>query len=79
MYPFPLAAEILTEPLQIDHGDLIVPRTAGLGVRVDESVIERYPWIPGPWSLLPYGFAGGDARGYQRPQHQVGYCLSPLQ
>ena len=52
MYPFPLAAEILTEPLQIDHGDLIVPRKAGLGVRVDESVVERYPWIPGPWSYF---------------------------
>lgn len=50
MYPFPLAAEILKEPLTIDHGDLIVPRTPGLGVEVDESVIEKYPWIPGPWS-----------------------------
>ena len=50
MYPFPLAAELLEEPLQIDNGDLIVPRTPGLGVAVNESVIERYPWIPGPWS-----------------------------
>lgn len=50
MYPFPLAAEILREPLQIDHGDLLVPPSPGLGVEVDESVIERYPWIPGPWS-----------------------------
>jgi L-alanine-DL-glutamate epimerase-like enolase superfamily enzyme len=52
MYPFPLSAEILTEPLQIERGDLIVPRTPGLGVTVDERVIERYPWIPGPWSLF---------------------------
>ena len=50
MYPFPLAAEVLKEPLQIDMGDLIVPRGPGLGIEVDESVIERYPWIPGPWS-----------------------------
>jgi L-alanine-DL-glutamate epimerase-like enolase superfamily enzyme len=50
MYPFPLAAEMLGEPLQIDHGDLIVSREPGLGVHVDESVIDRYPWIPGPWS-----------------------------
>lgn len=50
MYPFPLAAEILEDPLEIEHGDLIVPRGPGLGVAVDESVIERYPWIPGPWS-----------------------------
>jgi L-alanine-DL-glutamate epimerase-like enolase superfamily enzyme len=52
MYPFPLAAEILKEPLAIDHGDLIVPKTPGLGVEVDERVIERYPWIPGPWSYF---------------------------
>ncbi|MCL5743405.1 MAG: mandelate racemase/muconate lactonizing enzyme family protein [Acidobacteria bacterium] len=52
MYPFPLAAEILKEPLQIDHGDLVVPRAPGLGVEVNESVIDRYPWIPGPWSYF---------------------------
>ena len=52
MYPFPLAAEILTEPLEIERGDLKVPHRPGLGVTVDERVIERYPWIPGPWSLF---------------------------
>jgi L-alanine-DL-glutamate epimerase-like enolase superfamily enzyme len=52
MYPFPLAAELLTEPLQLDRGDLIVPRAPGLGLNVDESVFEKYPWIPGPWSLF---------------------------
>jgi L-alanine-DL-glutamate epimerase-like enolase superfamily enzyme len=52
MYPFPLAAEVLKDALQIDHGDLIVPRGPGLGVEVDESVIQRYPWIPGPWSFF---------------------------
>ncbi|MGA3040978.1 MAG: mandelate racemase/muconate lactonizing enzyme family protein [Bryobacteraceae bacterium] len=52
MYPFPLAAEILKDPLEIDRGDLVVPRKPGLGVTVDESVIERYPWIPGPWSYF---------------------------
>jgi L-alanine-DL-glutamate epimerase-like enolase superfamily enzyme len=52
MYPFPLAAEILKDPLNLDHGDLIVGRGPGLGVQVDESVIERYPWIPGPWSYF---------------------------
>jgi L-alanine-DL-glutamate epimerase-like enolase superfamily enzyme len=52
MYPFPLASEILKEPLELDHGDLIVPRKPGLGVVVDESVIEHYPWIPGPWSYF---------------------------
>jgi L-alanine-DL-glutamate epimerase-like enolase superfamily enzyme len=52
MYPFPLAAEILKEPLEIDRGHLAVPRAPGLGVTVDESVVERYPWIAGPWSYF---------------------------
>ena len=52
MYPFPLAAEILKEPLQLDRGDLILPKGPGLGVEIDETVIDRYPWIPGPWSFF---------------------------
>ena len=52
MYPFPLAAEILRDPLDIDHGDLIVSRKPGLGVEVDETVADRYPWIEGPWSFF---------------------------
>jgi L-alanine-DL-glutamate epimerase-like enolase superfamily enzyme len=52
MYPFPLAGEILKAPLEIDHGDLIVPKGPGLGVEVDESVIEKYPWVEGPWSYF---------------------------
>jgi L-alanine-DL-glutamate epimerase-like enolase superfamily enzyme len=51
-HPSPLAQEILREPLEIARGHLTVPRTPGLGVRVDESVVERYPWIPGPWSYF---------------------------
>ena len=52
MYPFPLAAEILKEPLELDRGQILVPRAPGLGVTVDESVVDRYPWIPGPWSYF---------------------------
>jgi len=52
MYPFPLAAEMLKEPLEIDHGDLVVPRKPGLGIDVNEAVFEKYPWIPGPWSYF---------------------------
>jgi L-alanine-DL-glutamate epimerase-like enolase superfamily enzyme len=50
--PFPLAAEILKEPLTLDRGDLVVPRAPGLGVTIDESVVERYPWIPGPSEIV---------------------------
>jgi L-alanine-DL-glutamate epimerase-like enolase superfamily enzyme len=52
MYPFPLADEILREPLAIEQGDLIVPTGPGLGVEIDERVIEKYPFIPGPWSFF---------------------------
>ncbi|MBI2688817.1 MAG: mandelate racemase/muconate lactonizing enzyme family protein [Acidobacteria bacterium] len=52
MYEWPLASEILAEPLAIEKGELFVPRSAGLGIEVDESVIEKYPWKPGPWSYF---------------------------
>jgi L-alanine-DL-glutamate epimerase-like enolase superfamily enzyme len=52
MYPFPLSDEILREPLSIEDGDLVVPKGPGLGVDVDERVIAKYPFIPGPWSFF---------------------------
>jgi L-alanine-DL-glutamate epimerase-like enolase superfamily enzyme len=52
MYPFPLADEILTQPLDINNGVLTVPSGPGLGVEIDQRVIERYPFIPGPWSYF---------------------------
>ena len=52
MYEFPMAREILSDPLNIVEGDLHVSREPGLGVNVNESVIEKYPWIPGPWSYF---------------------------
>jgi L-alanine-DL-glutamate epimerase-like enolase superfamily enzyme len=52
MYPFPLADEILREQLTIENGDLIVPGGPGLGIEIDERVIDKYPFIPGPWSFF---------------------------
>lgn len=52
MYEFPLALEMLKEPLPVEAGELIVPRGPGLGVTVDERVIEKYPWVSGPWSYF---------------------------
>jgi len=52
MYPFPAADEILAEPLTIEHGELVVPKGHGLGIDIDERVIERYPFLPGPWSIF---------------------------
>jgi L-alanine-DL-glutamate epimerase-like enolase superfamily enzyme len=50
MYPFPLADEILAEPLDIRDGHLVVPNGPGLGIDIDERVVDKYPFIPGPWS-----------------------------
>jgi L-alanine-DL-glutamate epimerase-like enolase superfamily enzyme len=52
MYPWPLAEEILREPFDILNGELIVPKDPGLGIEVDERVIEKYPFIPGSWSFF---------------------------
>jgi L-alanine-DL-glutamate epimerase-like enolase superfamily enzyme len=52
LYPWPLAEEILKEPLEIVDGELVVPRKPGLGIEVNEAVIEKYPWQPGPWSTF---------------------------
>ena len=52
MYPFPLADEILVDSLEIVGSSLLVPNAPGLGVDVDESVIEKYPFLPGPWSIF---------------------------
>jgi L-alanine-DL-glutamate epimerase-like enolase superfamily enzyme len=52
MYPFPLADEILKRPLDIADGYLRVPGGAGLGIEVDERVVDKYPFQPGPWSFF---------------------------
>jgi len=52
MYEFPLATEILRQPLDIRNGQLTVSKRPGFGVEIDESVIDRYPWSPGPWSYF---------------------------
>ena len=52
MYAFPAADEILAEPLDLENGYLVMPDAPGIGVDVDESVVDRYPFIPGPWSIF---------------------------
>ncbi len=52
MYEFPAADEILKEPLHLESGYVSMPDAAGIGVEVDESVVDRYPFIPGPWSIF---------------------------
>jgi hypothetical protein len=52
MYPFPLADEVLSDALEIEDGYLILPEEPGLGIDINETVIEKYPFIPGPWSIF---------------------------
>jgi len=52
MYPFPVADEILSEALEIEDGCLILPDSPGMGIDINETVIEKYPFIPGPWSIF---------------------------
>jgi L-alanine-DL-glutamate epimerase-like enolase superfamily enzyme len=52
MYPFELSDAILKEPLPIENGYLVVPDGPGLGIEIDETVVDRYPFIPGPWSFF---------------------------
>ena len=44
----PFIDELLTEPLRVTGGRLQLPAAPGLGVRLDESVVDRYRLAPGP-------------------------------
>lgn len=52
MYAFPLADELLADPLDIRDGELHMPPGPGLGIDIDPRVIDRYPYLPGPWSTF---------------------------
>ena len=52
MYPFPLSDELVPDAPVPEKGELPLPEGPGLGVAVDESVFEKYPYLPGPWSIF---------------------------
>ncbi len=52
MYPFPLADEILADALEIEKGYLVLPDGYGMGIKINEKVIDKYPFIQGPWSVF---------------------------
>ena len=54
MYPFDLAFDILEADLAVVDGSFTVPDGPGLGVDVDEGVVERYPFVEGPWTEFDY-------------------------
>ena len=52
MYPFPLSDELVPDAPFPEKGELPLPEGSGLGVTVDESVFDKYPYLPGPWSIF---------------------------
>jgi L-alanine-DL-glutamate epimerase-like enolase superfamily enzyme len=54
MYPHPLAFEILATDLAVDDGVFHLPEGPGLGVDLDRSALEAYPFREGPWTEFEY-------------------------
>ena len=50
MYPFPLSDEIVPDAPVPEEGELPLPENYGLGVKINEKVFEKYPYLKGPWS-----------------------------
>ncbi|GAA0237432.1 hypothetical protein GCM10009000_061130 [Halobacterium noricense] len=50
MYPNPLATDILSSSLEIKNGMLVLSDKPGLGIEVNHDVIEKYPYVDGPWT-----------------------------
>lgn len=45
--PDDIRRELLVEPLALDGGDLVAPTAPGLGVRLPDDLVARYPYQPG--------------------------------
>lgn len=54
MYPFELAFDVINTDLNISSGRLEVPDAPGLGVDVNEDVVEAYPFEEGAWTEFRY-------------------------
>ena len=52
MYPFPLSDELVPDAPVPENGELSLLDGPGLGVTVDEAVFDKYPYLPGPWSIF---------------------------
>ncbi len=52
MYPFPLSDELVPDAPTPVNGELPLPNGSGLGVTVDEAMVDKYPYRPGPWSIF---------------------------
>ena len=52
MYPYALSDELVPDAPKPVNGELALPDGPGLGVTVDERMLEKYPYQPGPWSIF---------------------------
>ena len=43
----PLIEELLTEPFQVEEGEVAMPQGPGLGIELNDAVVERYALPPG--------------------------------
>lgn len=43
----PLLTELLVEPIKLENGYFTVPDLPGLGVFINEEIINKYPYLPG--------------------------------
>ena len=37
----------MNEPLKIVDGEILIPDTPGLGIHINDEIIEKYAFIPG--------------------------------
>lgn len=52
MYPYPLSDGLVPDAPRPLQGELDLPDGPGLGVTVDEGMLDEYPYLPGPWSIF---------------------------
>ena len=48
----PLNDLLSVEPIRPKHGYIEAPKTVGLGVRFDESLLEEFPYVPSPNTMI---------------------------
>jgi L-rhamnonate dehydratase len=54
MYPNELAFDIIEGQPQLENGTLTVPDGHGLGVTINDDVVEAYPFVDGAWTEFQY-------------------------
>jgi hypothetical protein len=52
MYPYPLSDELVPDAPRPVNGEFTLPDGPGLGVTVDEGMLDKYPYQQGPWSIF---------------------------